>query len=54
MFVVELNLFHFETATPLGLVPRTILQHAARVLLTNEELYRFWVVKLGERVQIYA
>ena len=54
VFVVELNLFHFETATPLGLVPRTILQHAARVLLTNEELYRFWVVKLGERVQIYA
>jgi len=53
VFVVELNLFHFETATPLGLVPQTILERAARVLFTNEELYRFWIVKLGEHVQIY-
>jgi hypothetical protein len=37
VFVVELNLFHLETATPLGLVAQTILKRAARVLLTNEE-----------------
>ena len=49
MFVVELNLFHFEAATPLRLVPQTILKRAARVLLGDEELYRFRVVKLGER-----
>ena len=38
MFVVELNVFHFETATPLGLVPQTILKRAAGVLLSDEEL----------------
>jgi hypothetical protein len=31
--VVELNLFHFEPAAPLGLVPQTILECALRVLL---------------------
>ena len=54
MFVVELNLFHFETATPLGPVPQTILERTARVLLANEELYRFRVVKLGERIQAHG
>ena len=53
MFVVELDLFHLETAMPLGLVPQTILKRAARVLLGDEELYRFRVVKLGERVQTH-
>ena len=51
MFVVELNLFHFGAAAPLGLVPQTILERQACILLTNEELYRFRVVKLGERIQ---
>ena len=37
----------------LGLVPQTILKRAARVLLGDEELYRFRVVKLGERVQTH-
>ena len=45
MFVVELNLFHFEPVTPLGLVAQTILERAARVFLGNEELYRFRVVE---------
>ena len=53
MFVVELDLGHLEAATPLGLVPQTILKRAARVLLGDEELYRFRVVKLGERVQTH-
>jgi hypothetical protein len=33
-----------------GLVPQTILERTARVLLSDEELYRFRVMKLGERV----
>ena len=40
MFVVELNLFHFEPAAPLGLIPETILERPLRVLLSDEELYR--------------
>ena len=51
--MVELKLFHFETATPLGLVPQTILKRAARVPLGDEELYRFRVVKLGECIQAH-
>jgi hypothetical protein len=47
VLVVELDLLHLETAAPLGLVPQTILQRTARVLLGDEELYRFWVVKLS-------
>ena len=47
MFVVELDLGHLEEAAPLGLVPQTILERTARVLLGDEELYRFRVVKLG-------
>jgi hypothetical protein len=54
VFVVELNLFHFETATPLLLVPQTILKRAARLLLANEELYRFRIVKFDERVQAHG
>jgi hypothetical protein len=44
--VVELNLFHFETATPLGLISQAVLERALGVLLTDEELNRFRVVKL--------
>jgi hypothetical protein len=53
VLVVELNLFHVEAATPPERVPQTILKRTARVLLTNEELYRFRVLKLGERVQTH-
>jgi hypothetical protein len=49
--VVEFDLGHFETAAPSGLVPQTILKCAACVLLNDEELYRFRVVKLRERIQ---
>jgi hypothetical protein len=49
--VVELDLGHLETAAPVGLVPQTILERPAGVLFGDEELYRFRVVKLGERVQ---
>ena len=52
--MVELNLFHFEPAAPLGLVPQPILERTAGVLLSDEELYRFRVVKLGERIQTQA
>ena len=48
--MVKLDLLYLETATPLGLVPQTILKRAARVLLSDEKLYRFAVVKLSERV----
>jgi hypothetical protein len=48
--VVEFDLLHLEPAAPLGLVPQTILERAARVLLSDEELYRFRVVKLRERI----
>jgi len=51
--VVKLDLLHLEAAAPLGLVPQTILKRAARVLLGDEELYRFPVVKLRERVQTH-
>ena len=51
--MVELNLFHLEPATPLGLVPQTILERTACVLLCDEELYRLRVMKLGERVQTH-
>jgi hypothetical protein len=53
MLVVELDLGHLEAAAPLGLVPQTILERPLGVLL-GEELYRFRVVKLGERVQMHA
>ena len=49
MFVVELDLFHLEPAAPLGLVPQTILERPLGVLLGDEELYRFRVVKLRAR-----
>ena len=54
MFVVELDLGHLEAAPPVGLIPQTILKRAARVLLTDEELYRFRVVKLGKRIQAHG
>src|SRR4029453_12921530 len=47
------DLLHLENPAPLGLVPQTILKRAARVLLSNEELYRLRVVKFGERVQTH-
>jgi hypothetical protein len=43
-----------ETVAPLGLVPQTILERTAGVLLGDEELYRFRVVKLGQRVQTHC
>jgi hypothetical protein len=48
--VVELDFLRLEEAAPLGLVAQTILERTACVLLGDEELYRFRVVKLGERV----
>ena len=54
MFVIELDVLHLEAAAPLGLVPQTILERTARVLLSDEELYRFRVVKLRERYRRIA
>ena len=51
--MVELDLGRLEAARPLGLVPQTILERTSCVLLSDEELYRFRVVKLGERVQAH-
>jgi hypothetical protein len=51
--VVELDLGHLEAVAPLGLVPQTILERTLGVFLGDEELYRFRVVKLGERVQTH-
>jgi hypothetical protein len=53
VFVVELDLGRLEAAGPLGLVPQTILERTSCVLLSDEELYRFRVVKLGECVQTH-
>ena len=52
--MVELDLGHLEAVAPLGLVPQTILERTARVLLSDEELYRFRVVKLRERYRRIA
>ena len=38
--MVELGLGHLEPVAPLGLIPQTILERTARVLLGDEELYR--------------
>jgi hypothetical protein len=54
VFVIELDVPHLEAAAPLGLVPQTILERTARVLLSDEELYRFRVVKLRERYRLIA
>jgi hypothetical protein len=51
--VVELDLGQLEPPAPLGLVPQTILQRTSCVLLSDEELYRFRVVKLRERIQTH-
>lgn len=51
--MVQLDLGHLEAAAPLGLVSQEILERTARVLLSDEELYRFRVVKLGERIQTH-
>ena len=48
--MVELDLGHLEAVAPLGLVPQTILERTLGVFLGDEELYRFRVVKLGERI----
>ena len=53
MFVFEFDLGHLEEAAPLGLAPQAILERALRVVLSDEELYRFRVVKLSERVQTH-
>jgi hypothetical protein len=53
VFVVELEFVHLEASAPLGLVPQTILERPLGVLLSDEELYRFRVVKLGERKQTH-
>jgi hypothetical protein len=47
VFVVEVDLGHLEESAPLGLLPQTVLERALRVLLSDEEHYRFWAVKLG-------
>jgi hypothetical protein len=47
------KLGHLEEAAPLGLVPQTILERTMRVLLSYEELYRFRVMKLGERIEAH-
>jgi len=46
VFVVELDLFHFETTTPLGLIPETILERPLRVLLTEVYVARLGVAGL--------
>ena len=51
--MVELDRFHAKEAAPLGLVPQTILERPLGFLLSDEELYRFRVVKLGERIQTH-
>ena len=43
--MAELDLGHLEAAAPLGLVTQTILERTACVLLSDEEFYRFGVVK---------
>ena len=53
MFVVEFDLGQLEPAVQLGLVPQTILESTARIILSDEELDRFRVVKLGGRVQTH-
>ena len=50
---VELDVGHLEAAAPLRLVPQTILKRTLCVLLGDEELYRFRVVKLGERIETH-
>jgi len=54
VFVVELDLVDFEAAVPLGLVPETVGERTIGVLLGDEELHRFRVVKLGDRIQTQA
>ncbi len=51
--MVELDLGHVEAVAPLALVPQAIVERTAGVLLGDEELYCFRVVKLGERVQAH-
>jgi hypothetical protein len=51
--VVELDLGRLEAAGPLGLGAQTILERTSCVLLSDEELYRFRVVKLVECVQTH-
>jgi len=46
VFVVELNLFHFKPAAPLGLIPETILERPLRVLLTEVYVDRLGVAGL--------
>jgi hypothetical protein len=53
VFVVELDLGHLEEAAPLGLIPQTILKRTLRVLLSDEELYRFRIVSFCERIQTH-
>ena len=45
--MVELDLDHLETAPPVGLIPQTILERTARILLSEEELYRFRMTRQG-------
>jgi hypothetical protein len=45
----ERVLFKAEKAAPIRLVPEAVLERTLGVLLGDEELYRFRVVKLGER-----
>ena len=52
VFVVEFDFLHLEAAAPLGARPADN-PRAHGVLLGDEELYRFRVVKLGERIQAH-
>ena len=45
--MVQLDLFHFETATPLGFVPQAVLERTLGVLLANEELYTYYTYAGG-------
>lgn len=52
--MVEFDLVDFEAAVPLGLVQETVGERTIGVLLGDEELHRFRVVKLGEPIQTQA
>ena len=49
--MVELDLGHLEESAPLGLVPQTILERAARVLFAKEDVDCFRVVCFDEGVE---
>ena len=54
VFVVELDLGHLGTPAPVWLIPEAVFERTLGVLLGDEELYRFRVVKLGQRIQTHG